>query len=237
MGISFSRPAFSAASRPSGARAHPRIRMSAVRPRPIPGATAKPWCFDPSRNRPMALKAARRSAIPPFIAMEVLAAANAREAAGVHVLHLEVGQPDSAAPAPVLEAAQRALKSHRLGYTEALGITPLREAIAGYYQSAYAIAVDPARVVVTTGSSGAFLLAFLAAFDPGDRVALAAPGYPAYRNILLALGLEPVDLPCGPETRFQPTPAMLEAVDGRLDGLIVASPSNPAGSMLSPADL
>ena len=185
----------------------------------------------------MALKAARRSAIPPFIAMEVLAAANAREAAGVHVLHLEVGQPDSAAPAPVLEAAQRALKSHRLGYTEALGIKPLREAIAGYYQSAYAIAVDPARVVVTTGSSGAFLLAFLAAFEPGDRVALAAPGYPAYRNILLALGLEPVDLPCGPETRFQPTPAMLEAVDGPLDGLIVASPSNPAGSMLSPADL
>ena len=185
----------------------------------------------------MALKIARRAAIPPFIAMEVLAAANAREAAGARVLHLEIGQPDSSAPAPVLEAARRALTSHRLGYTEALGIAPLREAIAGHYRNAYAIAVDPARVVVTTGSSGAFLLAFLAAFEPGDRVALAAPGYPAYRNILLALGLKPVDLPCGPETRFQPTPAMLEAVEGSLDGLIVASPSNPAGSMLSPVDL
>ena len=185
----------------------------------------------------MALKIARRAAIPPFIAMEVLAAANAREAAGARVLHLEIGQPDSSAPAPVLEAARRALTSHRLGYTEALGIAPLREAIAGHYRNAYAIAVDPARVVVTTGSSGAFLLAFLAAFEPGDRVALAAPGYPAYRNILLALGLEPIDLPCGPETRFQPTPAMLEAVEGHLDGLIVASPSNPAGSMLSPVDL
>ena len=185
----------------------------------------------------MALKIARRAAIPPFIAMEVLAAANAREAAGARVLHLEIGQPDSSAPAPVLEAARRALTSHRLGYTEALGIAPLREAIAGHYRNAYAIAVDPARVVVTTGSSGAFLLAFLAAFEPGDRVALAAPGYPAYRNILLALGLEPVDLPCGPETRFQPTPAMLEVVEGSLDGLIVASPSNPAGSMLSPVDL
>ena len=169
--------------------------------------------------------------------MEVLAAANVRETAGERVLHLEIGQPDSAAPAPVLEAAARALKSHRLGYTEALGIKPLREAIAAHYRLTYAIAVDPARVVVTTGSSGAFLLAFLAAFEPGDRVALAAPGYPAYRNILVALGLEPVDLLCGPETRFQPTPAMLEAVEGRLDGLIVASPSNPAGSMLSPTDL
>jgi len=185
----------------------------------------------------MVLKVAKRAAIPPFIAMEVLAAANVRAAAGERVLHLEVGQPDSPAPAPVLEAAARALKSHRLGYTEALGITPLREAIAAHYRQTYAIAVDPDRVVVTTGSSGAFLLAFLAAFEPGDRVALASPGYPAYRNILLALGLEPVDLPCGPETRFQPTPEMLAAVDGGLEGLIVASPSNPAGSMLSPAAL
>ena len=185
----------------------------------------------------MVLKVAKRAAIPPFIAMEVLSAANARAAAGERVLHLEIGQPDSAAPAPVLEAAARALKSHRLGYTEALGIAALREAIAAHYRRSYAIAIDPAQVVVTTGSSGAFLLAFLAAFDPGDRVALAAPGYPAYRNILLALGLEPVDLPCGPETRFQPTPAMLEAVDGRLEGLIIASPSNPAGCMLAPAEL
>ena len=184
----------------------------------------------------MALKTARRSAIPPFIAMEVLAAANAREAAGARVLHLEIGQPDSAAPAPVLEAAQRALKSHRLGYTEALGIASLREAIAGHYRSAYAIAVDPARVVVTTGSSGAFLLAFLAAFDPGDRVALAAPGYPAYRNILSALGLETVPIEVGENANYQPNPELLADIPD-LAGLIVASPANPTGTMIAPAEL
>ena len=172
--------------------------------------------------------------------MEVLRAANQRAAAGERVLHLEIGQPDSGAPAAVIEAARRALASHRLGYTEALGIGPLREAIARHYRQSYGLDIDPVRIVVATGSSGAFLLAFLAAFEPGDRVALAAPGYPAYRNILLALGLEPVDLPTGPETRFQPTPALLDAAAERgrpIEGLIVASPSNPAGSMLSPEEL
>ena len=185
----------------------------------------------------MALKVARRASIPPFIAMEVLSAANARAAAGERVLHLEIGQPDSQAPSAVLDAAAKALKSHRLGYTEALGIGELRQAIAVHYRDSHGLALDPRRIVVTTGSSGAFLLAFLAAFEAGDRVALAAPGYPAYRNILQALDLEPVNLPCGPETRFQPTPAMLDAVAGRLEGLIVASPSNPAGSMLAAEDL
>jgi aspartate/methionine/tyrosine aminotransferase len=180
----------------------------------------------------MVLKVARRAAIPPFIAMEMLRAANERAAAGERVLHLEVGQPDGSAPGPVLEAAAAALKSHRLGYTEALGIPPLRAAIAAHYRASYGIDLDPARVVVTTGSSGAFMLGFLAAFEAGDRVALAAPGYPAYRNILLALDLEPVDIAVGPETHFQPTPALLDAVPGRLDGLILASPSNPTGSML-----
>jgi aspartate/methionine/tyrosine aminotransferase len=186
------------------------------------------------------LKVAARAAIPPFHAMEVLRAANQRAAAGERVLHLEIGQPDSGAPAAVIEAARRALASHRLGYTEALGIGPLREAIARHYRQSYGLDIDPGRIVVATGSSGAFLLAFLAAFEPGDRVALAAPGYPAYRNILLALGLEPVDLPTGPETRFQPTPALLDAAAERgrpIEGLIVASPSNPAGSMLSPEEL
>jgi aspartate/methionine/tyrosine aminotransferase len=178
----------------------------------------------------MALKVARRAAIPPFIAMEMLRAANERAAAGAGVLHLEVGQHDGAAP--VLEAATAALRSHRLGYTEALGLPPLRAAIAAHYRHGYGLDIDPARVVVTTGSSGAFMLGFLAAFEAGDRVALAAPGYPAYRNILLALDLEPVDLLVGPETHFQPTPALLDAVPGRLDGLILASPSNPTGSML-----
>ena len=180
----------------------------------------------------MALKAAKRAAIPPFIAMEVLRAANEHAAAGARVLHLEVGQPDTGAPAAVIEAAMAALKDHRLGYTEALGIPPLRQAIAAHYRNSYGLGVDPARVVVTTGSSGAFMLAFIAAFEAGDRVALAAPGYPAYRNILLALDVEPVDLPAGPESHFQPTPALLDGVSGQVDGLIVASPSNPAGSML-----
>jgi aspartate/methionine/tyrosine aminotransferase len=185
----------------------------------------------------MVLKVARRSAIPPFIAMEVLRAANARAASGKDVYHLELGQPDTPAPAAVIEAAKHALDSNRLGYTEALGIPPLREAIAGHYRHAYGLAVDPGRIVVTTGSSGAFMLGFLSAFEPGDRVALAAPGYPAYRNILLALDLVPVDLPVGAESRFQPTPAMLDALEEPVEGLIIASPANPTGSMLSPEEL
>lgn len=185
----------------------------------------------------MPLKIAKRGAIPPFIALEVLRAANERSATGDDVLHLEIGQPATGAPRAVVEAAKRALETDALGYTEALGLPALRRRIARHYAETYGVEIDPARVAVTTGSSGAFLLGFLAAFDPGDRVALASPGYPAYRNILMALGITPVDLPTGPETRFQPTPALLDAVDGRLDGLIVASPSNPAGTMLDAAAL
>jgi aspartate/methionine/tyrosine aminotransferase len=180
----------------------------------------------------MALKTARRGAVPPFIVMDVLAKANERQAQGHAVYHLEVGQPGTPAPAKVIEAARRALGSERLGYTEALGIPALRRRIAQHYREWYGVALDPARVVVTTGSSGAFLLGFLAAFDPGDRVALAAPGYPAYRNILGALGIEAVPLPVGANTRFQPTADLLAALPGKLDGLIVASPSNPTGTML-----
>ncbi len=180
----------------------------------------------------MALKVARRGAVPPFIAMEVLRDANERAARGENVLHLEVGQPSTGAPRAVIEAAKRALDRDQLGYTEALGIPPLRQRIARHYRDMYDVSVDPARVVATTGSSGAFLLSFLAAFDPGDRVALAAPGYPAYRNIMVTLGITPVNLLTGAETRFQPTPALLDQVDGGIDGLIVASPSNPAGTMI-----
>jgi len=185
----------------------------------------------------MVLKVSRRGGIPPFIVMDVLRAANEREAAGGDVLHLELGQPESGAPRGVIEAARRALDSDRLGYTEAFGMEPLRRRIAAYYAETQGVTVDPGRIVITTGSSGGFVLAFLAAFDVGDRVVLADPGYPGYRNILLALGIEPVCLPTGPETRFQPTPALLEALDGPIDGLIVASPSNPAGSMLGDAEL
>jgi aspartate/methionine/tyrosine aminotransferase len=182
----------------------------------------------------MALKVAGRAAIAPFIVMEVLRAANARAAAGGSVLHLEIGQPSTPAPRPVLDAAKRAIDGDPLGYTEALGVPALRRRIAAHYRDFYGVAVDADRVVVTTGSSAGFLLGFLAAFDAGDRVAIASPGYPAYRNILTALGVEPVALPAGPAEHFQPTPALLEAA-GRLDGLIVASPANPTGSMLSPA--
>ena len=118
----------------------------------------------------MTLRASRRGLVPPFIAMDILRSANEREAAGADVIHLEVGQPGTSAPEPVLEAARRALTSERIGYTDALGIAPLREVIAAHYQAQYGVAVDPAEVVVTTGSSAAFLLAFLAAFEPGDRV-------------------------------------------------------------------
>jgi aspartate/methionine/tyrosine aminotransferase len=168
--------------------------------------------------------------------MDVLRAASEREAAGAPVIHLEVGQPGSPAPAAVREAAMRALAGGPIGYTDALGIAPLREAIAAHYRRQYDVAVEPDEVVVTTGSSGAFLLAFLAAFDAGSRVALAVPGYPAYRNILGALGIEPVPLPVGPNTRYQPTPEILADL-GQLDGLVVASPANPTGTMIAAAAL
>jgi aspartate/methionine/tyrosine aminotransferase len=168
--------------------------------------------------------------------MDVLRAATERAAAGADILHLEVGQPGTPAPRAVREAAQRALDQAPIGYTDALGITPLREAIAAHYRRQYGVAVDPAEAIVTTGSSAAFLLAFLAAFEAGDRVALAVPGYPAYRNILAALGIEPVLIAVGENTHYQPTPELL-AEAGRLDGLIVASPANPTGTMIDADDL
>ncbi len=180
----------------------------------------------------MALKAARRGAIPPFIVMDVMRAAAERAATGADVLHLEVGQPSTGAPEAVLAAAKAALDTDRLGYTLALGIEPLRRRIARHYAESYGATVDPEQIVVATGSSGAFVLGFLAAFDPGDRVGMATPGYPAYRNILAALGVEPVLIPVGPETRFQPSVELVR--DLGLDGLIVASPSNPTGSMMPP---
>jgi aspartate/methionine/tyrosine aminotransferase len=184
----------------------------------------------------MSLRPSRRGLVPPFIAMDVLRAANERQAAGAEIIHLEVGQPGSAAPEPVLDAARYALVSEPIGYTDALGIAPLRQAIAVHYQTQYGVPVDPGEVVVTTGSSAAFLLAFLAAFEPGDRVGLAIPGYPAYRNILSALGIEPVHIAVGKNAHYQPTPELLDDL-GSLDGLVVASPANPTGTMISAAEL
>jgi aspartate/methionine/tyrosine aminotransferase len=185
----------------------------------------------------MALKVSLRGQIPPFIVMDVMRAANERAAAGVDVLHLEVGQPSTSAPAGVIAAAHAALGNDTLGYTEALGLPALRERIAGHYRDTYGIVVDPARIVLTTGSSGAFILAFLAAFEAGDRVALAAPSYPAYRNILSALGLIPVELEAGPAQRYQATVELVQNCREPIDGLIVASPANPTGTMLSPSEL
>ena len=184
----------------------------------------------------MVLKVAKRGLIDPFIVMDVMRAANELAAAGKDVLYLEVGQPGTPAPQMVIEAAQKALQEELLGYTDSLGIHKLRQRIALHYTEFYGVAIDPARVVVTTGSSGGFLLSFLSAFEPGDRVGLAAPGYPAYRNILTALGVEPVLLETTAADRFQPTPQLLQAA-GKLDGLIVASPSNPTGTMVGAAEL
>jgi len=180
----------------------------------------------------MALKSSCRGGISPFIVMEMLRFANERVAAGGDVLHLELGEPSAPTPQPVVKRAHELLDKNLPGYTESLGIPPLRERIAAYYQEREGIDVAPGRIVVTTGSSGAFVLAFLSAFDVGDRVALAMPGYPAYRNILTALGVETVALAVGPETRFQPTVEMLERVEDPLHGLIIASPSNPTGTVL-----
>ena len=181
------------------------------------------------------LKVSQRALdIPPFFVMEVMRAANEREIAKQAVHHLEVGQPGTSAPEGALRAAENALRAERLGYTDALGIPDIREAVAKRYGDYYGLNVAPERIVATTGSSAGFVLAFLAAFDPGDRVALAAPGYPCYRNILSALGIKPVLLPAESSDRFQPTPALLDKAleAGPLAGLIVASPSNPTGTML-----
>ena len=157
-------------------------------------------------------------------------------AEGAHVLHLETGEPSRGAPEIVLAAARRALDEERIGYTEALGLPALRARIAAFYGERYGCKVAPDQVVTTVGASGAFILAFLAAFDAGQRVALAEPCYPAYRNILTALGIEVVPLASDAEHRFQPTIELLEAA-GPLHGLVVASPSNPTGTMLAPGEL
>ena len=155
----------------------------------------------------------RRGAIPPFQVMEVMRAADARARAGGEVFHLEVGQPSTGAPRGVIEAAASAMANDVLGYTLALGVEALRDAISGHYRDAYGIDIPARRIVVTTGASGAFILAFLAAFEAGDRVALALPGYPGYRHILNALGNQVVTIQAGAPSRYQPSVALLEQLD------------------------
>jgi aspartate/methionine/tyrosine aminotransferase len=176
----------------------------------------------------------KRSDVPPFIVMDVMAAAAQIEAQGGQVVHMEVGQPAAPAPATALAAAKAALTHGRLGYTETLGIPSLRRRIARHYAETYHLALDPARVVVTTGSSGAFILAFVALFEHGDRVALANPGYPPYRHILSALGCEPVLIETSAETRWALTGKALIAAhrERSLKGVVIASPANPTGTMM-----
>jgi aspartate/methionine/tyrosine aminotransferase len=176
------------------------------------------------------MRNSRRGAVDPFIVMDVMEAARAAEAAGRHIIHMEVGQPGTPAPQGARDALAHAMQSDALGYTVALGLPALRARIAQLYGEWYNIDLDPARVVVTPGSSGAFILAFTALFDSGDRVGIGAPGYPSYRQILRALGMQPVDLPTSAANRFQPVAADFAGMD--LAGLMVASPANPTGTML-----
>ena len=179
---------------------------------------------------------AARSDIASFIVMDVMRAAAAAEARGVRIVHMEVGQPATAAPVAAREAVKRTLDSDTLGYTMALGTDALRARIAQLYQDWYGIEVSPERIVVTSGSSAAFVLAFCALFDVGAKVALPAPGYPCYRHILTALGARPLTLETGPNTRWMPTPQQIEAQHAveALSGLLIASPANPTGTMLEP---
>ncbi|MET4363971.1 aspartate/methionine/tyrosine aminotransferase [Bradyrhizobium sp. LB8.2] len=181
------------------------------------------------------LEPSRRSDVPPFMVMDVMAAAARIEAAGGHVIHMEVGQPAAGAPKTAIAAAHAALEAGRIDYTSALGIPSLRERIARHYRDAYGCDVSPERVVVTTGSSGGFILAFLAMFEPGDRVAVTVPGYPPYRHILTALGCEPVLIETTNETRHALTGEALLAAHRKapLKGVLVGSPANPIGTMMS----
>ena len=184
-------------------------------------------------------KPSRRAAVAPFMAMDVLRQARRLEQAGRQIIHMELGEPGAPAPLLVREAAAAALRDGRLGYGEAMGDAVLRERIARHYAEHYGVEVASDRVMVTTGSSGAFLLAFLAGFDAGARVGVVQPGYPAYANILEALGLSLAPIEVGPETRFAPTVELIEAAHRRerLDGLLLMSPANPTGAMIAPAEL
>ena len=184
----------------------------------------------------MTFAPAPRSDIAAFMVMDVMTQAAACEARGDHVLHLEVGQPGTPAPRLAREAAKQAIDTDVLGYTLVFGIPALRERLARHYQDWYGLNLPVERIAVTTGSSAGFLLAFLASFSPGDRVLLTDPSYPCYRNILAALGCEVVRLPTGPETRYQMTADMLDSVPN-LAGVVIASPSNPGGTVIAPDQL
>lgn len=183
----------------------------------------------------------KRSDVEPFHAMDVLAEATLRRQAGHPVISMAVGQPSHPTPQAALEAARAALGHGRIGYTDSLGTLALRQALSAHYKARHGLSIDPKRIAVTTGSSAGFNLAFLTLFDAGDSVAIARPGYPAYRNILAALGLDVVEVPVTEETQFTLTPESLEAAQAksgkRLKGVLLASPANPTGTVTGRAAL
>jgi aspartate/methionine/tyrosine aminotransferase len=181
------------------------------------------------------MKNSARGSVDPFIVMDVMEAASKIEKAGHDVIHLEVGQPGTSAPILAKESVIDSLSASTLGYTVALGIPELRKKIAELYWHWYKVKVDPQRIIVTPGSSGAFLLTFTGLFDVGDSVGIGSPGYPSYRQILKALSLNTVTIKALSDNKFQPVPT--DVINNKLDGLLVASPANPTGSMLNRDEL
>ena len=181
------------------------------------------------------MKHSVRGNIDPFIVMDVMEKARKAEENGRKIIHLEVGQPSTAIPFEALKRTSRIMERNPLGYTVALGLPELRKKISGLYGRWYNVDLDPARVVITSGSSGAFILSFISLFDVAARVGIGAPGYPSYRQILKSLGMLPVDIKTSLENKFQPTKN--DILSNSLDGLLVASPSNPSGTMLDQNEL
>lgn len=198
---------------------------------------ASVWQLEENYRVLRMIKKSSRGEVSPFYAMEILKEANRMEINGCNIMHMETGEPGNIAPSRVIRAAHKALECEELGYTEAEGFPPLRKRIIQHYKDFYGIDVEYNRVAVTLGSSGGLLLAFIAAFDVGDRVAMASPSYPAYRNVLKSLGIEVIELHTSIESRFQPTVNLLKELDKPIQGLIIASPSNPTGTMIPTEEL
>lgn len=185
----------------------------------------------------MSIKLSSRSDIPVFRVLDILRVVNERVAAGEDIIHLEYGQPNVGAPQPALDHAAEILKSGKLGYTEATGMPMLKQRIVHHYLNLYGVEIDPSRVMITIGGSGGLIMSFLACFDVGDKVAMAAPAYPAYRNIMMALGIEPVEITTTAAQNYQMSVELLEAMPEKPAGVIIGNPSNPTGTMMSAAEL
>ena len=181
------------------------------------------------------MKKSNRSNVDPFIVMDVMEAARKLEQSGKNIIHMEVGQPGSPAPKLANESVKKQIQSNNLGYTVALGLPKLRSRISKLYGEWYNLDLNPERVIITTGSSGAFILSFATLFDQGNRVGIGSPGYPSYRQILKAQSLIPVDIETDLQNKFQPLPE--DIISNNLNGLLVASPANPTGSMLDKSSL